>query len=485
MFHRKGWPMYPDTNLFIDGVWTAGGGGRSLDVINPATGAVVGHVACADLADLERAAAAADRGFQIWKAKSAYERCIIMRKAAELLRARVTEIATVLTIEQGKPITESINEANGAADIIDWFAEEGRRCYGRVVPPRAANVSQTVVREPIGPVAGFAPWNAPLSNCVRKIAAALGAGCSIVLKAPEETPASCAALVKVFADAGVPNGVVNLVFGNPAEISEYLIPHPAIRKITFTGSTPVGRRLSALAGHHLKRITLELGGHAPAIIFDDADVEGAIKTLAFHKFRNCGQVCISPTRFLVQESVYERFVEGFVAAAKATTVGDGLQKETRMGPLANARRIDAIESLVEDALSRGARLRYGGKRIGMNGYFFEPTVLTDVPIDARLMNEEPFGPIAPIASFRTVEEALREANRLPAGLAAYAYTKSLANAAAVSTSVESGMISINNFGLGLPETPFGGIKDSGHGSEGGTEALEGFLNTKFVSQMNC
>lgn len=476
--------MYPDTNLFIDGVWTAGSGGRSLDVVNPATGSVIGNVACAEITDLESAAVAADKGFQIWKAKSAYDRCALMRKAAELLRTRVTEIATVLTMEQGKPITESINEANGAADIIDWFAEEGRRCYGRVIPSRASNVTQTVVREPIGPVAGFAPWNAPLSNCVRKLAAALGAGCSIILKAPEETPASCAALVKVFADAGVPNGVVNLVFGNPAQISEYLIPHPVVRKITFTGSTPVGKHLSALAGQHLKRITLELGGHAPAIIFDDADVEAAIKTLAFHKFRNCGQVCISPTRFLVQENVYESFVEGFIEAAKSTTVGDGLQKETRMGPLANARRIDAIESLVNDAIVRGARLRHGGKRLGTSGYFFEPTILTEVPIEAKLMNEEPFGPIAPIVSFRTAKDAVREANRLPAGLAAYAYTKSLANAAAVSAAVESGMISINNFGLGFPETPFGGIKESGHGSEGGTEALEGFLNTKFISQMN-
>lgn len=476
--------MYPDTRLFIAGQWTDGHAGRSLPVLNPATGEAIGSVACADIPDLDAAVAAADDGFQRWKSLSAHARCTIMHKAAEIFRGRVAEIAPLLTMEQGKPLSESINEANGAADIIDWFAEEGRRSYGRVIPSRSPNVSQIVVREPIGPVAGFAPWNAPLSNCVRKIAAALGAGCSIVLKAPEEAPASCAGLVQAFADAGIPEGTVNLVFGEPAQISEYLIPHPVIRKITFTGSTAVGRHLAALAGQHLKRITLELGGHAPAIIFEDADIEAAIKTLSFHKFRNCGQVCISPTRFLVQEGVYARFVEGFVAAAREIVVGDGLAPETRMGPLANARRIAAMENLVDDAVARGARVRCGGGRIGVEGFFFQPTVLTEVSTVAKLMNDEPFGPIAPINSFRTVTDAISEANRLPAGLAAYAYTTSLANAAAVSRQVESGMISINNFGLGFPETPFGGIKESGYGSEGGTEALEGFLNTKFVSQMN-
>jgi succinate-semialdehyde dehydrogenase/glutarate-semialdehyde dehydrogenase len=334
----------------------------------------------------------------------------------------------------------------------------------------------------VGPVAAFTPWNFPINQVVRKLSCALATGCSIIVKAAEETPASPAELIRCFADAGVPAGVMNLVYGVPAEISEYLIPHPTIRKISFTGSTAVGKQLAALAGQHMKRVTMELGGHAPAIVFDDADVETASRLLAGAKFRNAGQVCVSPTRMLVQEKVYDQFVEGFVKHSRGVKVGNGLDKGTTMGPMANPRRIAAMEAFIGDAAQRGATIRTGGSRIGNKGNFFEPTVLTDVPAEARVMHEEPFGPLAMIAPFKTFDDVVTEANRLPYGLASYAYTRSAKTANAIAAAVESGMISINHHGLALPEVPFGGVKDSGYGSEGGSEALEGYLVTKFVTQ---
>jgi succinate-semialdehyde dehydrogenase/glutarate-semialdehyde dehydrogenase len=398
------------------------------------------------------------------------------------MRERVDENARILTLEQGKPLPEAKMEAAAAADIIDWFAEEGRRAYGRVVPGRAEGVMQIVIKEPVGPVAAFTPWNFPINQAVRKISAALCTGCSVILKGPEDTPASCAALIRAFLDAGVPGDVISLVFGHPAEISEYLIAHPVIRKVTFTGSTPVGKQLASLAGRHMKRVTMELGGHAPAIVFKDADIKKATKLLAAAKYRNAGQVCVSPTRFLVHETLYDEFVDGFVQYSKGLKVGDGMDPQTKMGPLAHARRIEAMEGFVADAEAKGVEVRTGGKRIGNQGFFFEPTVLTNVPRDARIMNEEPFGPLAAINSFSDDEEAFEEANRLPYGLAAYAYTRSAETQTKLAARVESGMISINHHGLALPEVPFGGVKDSGYGSEGGAEAIEAYLNTKFVTQ---
>ena len=474
--------MYPNTQLFIDGAWTDSAANKTIDVANPATGETIGTVAQAGTADLDRALKAVEKGFAVWKKVSAFERSKVLRKAGDIVRSRAEEIGRIMTMEQGKPVIEAKMETMAAGDIMDWFAEEARRTYGRVIPARAEGVYQLVVKEPVGPVAAFTPWNFPINQAVRKISAALAAGCSIILKGPEETPASCAALVKAYEDAGVPAGVVNLVFGIPAEISEYLIPHPTIRKVTFTGSTAVGKHLAMLAGKHMKRITMELGGHAPAIVFEDADIDKAVKILSGSKFRNAGQVCVSPTRFLVHDTVYDQFVDGFVAAAKAVKVGDGLDKDTFMGPLANSRRVDAMQTLVSDAVSKGATLRTGGKRIGNKGNFFEPTVLTDVPMEARIMHEEPFGPIAPIARFSGFDEVVAEANRLPYGLAAYAYTRSAKTAGAIGAAFESGMVSINHHGLALPETPFGGVKDSGFGSEGGSEAIEAYLNTKFISQ---
>jgi succinate-semialdehyde dehydrogenase/glutarate-semialdehyde dehydrogenase len=474
--------MYPDTQLYIDGAWSAAASGRTHPVVNPATGEVIGKFAFAGRADLDRALAAAEKGFQTWKKVSAYERSKIMRKAADLLRERVQTIAEIMTQEQGKTVAEAKAEILNGADTIDWFAEEGRRTYGRVIPARAEGVYQLVIKEPVGPVAAFTPWNFPINQIVRKLSAALAAGCSIIVKAPEETPASPAELIRAFADAGVPAGAVNLVYGDPAEISSYLIPHPVIRKISFTGSTVVGKQLAALAGQHMKRVTMELGGHAPVIVFDDADVQVAAKVMAASKFRNAGQVCISPTRFLVQEGVYQQFVDQFAANAKSLKVGNGLEKDVRMGALANPRRATAMAANVEDAGKHGAKVVTGGHSIGDKGNFWEPTVVTELPNDAKAMNEEPFGPLAIINPFRTFDDAVQEANRLPYGLAAYAWTKSAKTANAIANAVETGMISINHVGLGIPETPFGGVKDSGYGSEGGSEAIESYLNPKFVSQ---
>ncbi|WP_442869578.1 NAD-dependent succinate-semialdehyde dehydrogenase [Bradyrhizobium sp. CCBAU 11386] len=475
-------PVYPKIRMFIAGEWTEGGSDRSEKILNPATGQPIGETPYASRGDLDRAIMAAKEGFEIWRKVSAFDRYRTMRKAADLIRSRAAGIASIMTLEQGKPLTESSAESLLAADIIDWLSEEGRRAYGRIVPARFGNVVQLVTKEPVGPVAAFTPWNFPINQAVRKISASLAAGCSIIVKGPEETPASCMELVRSFADAGLPAGVINLVFGVPSEVSDYLIRHPIIRKVSFTGSTVVGKHLAALAGAHMKRATMELGGHAPAIVFPDADVEKAAKILSANKFRNAGQVCVSPTRFLVHESIYEDFVKRFVAEASAIKVGSGLERDSRMGPLANSRRVDAMESLVADALDCGAQLRTGGKRIGNTGYFFEPTVLTDVPPQARIMNEEPFGPVAPIARFKTYDEVVAEANRLPYGLAASAYTRSAATMAAIGADLQCGMVSINHHGLGLPEVPFGGTKESGFGSEGGLEAIEGYLDTKFVSQ---
>lgn len=473
---------YSDVLLHIDGKWRGSSTGKTIPVLDPATEETIGTVAHAGTSDLDEALAAADRGFKQWRAVSSVDRAKVMHKAAALMRERADDIAVLMVREQGKTLVEAKGETLASAEVIEWFAEEGRRTYGRLIPARAPGVYQMALREPVGPVAAFTPWNFPINQVVRKLSAALAAGCSIIVKAPEETPASPAELIRAFVDAGVPAGVVNLVYGVPSEISQYLIPHPVIRKISFTGSTNVGKQLAALAGQHMKRVTMELGGHAPAIVFDDADVASAAKILSAAKYRNAGQVCISPTRFLVQEGVYDQFIEQFVAGTSKVKVGNGLDKDTRMGPLANPRRVTAIEEMVHDAQSKGAKLAAGGHRIGNKGYFFEPTVMTDVPKDARAMNEEPFGPLALISPFSSFDEVATEANRLPFGLASYAFTRSTKTATAIGAAIESGMVSINSFGLALPETPFGGVKDSGYGSEGGTEAMEGYLNTKFITQ---
>lgn len=474
---------YTDTQLLIDGQWADAASGRTIDVANPATGKVIGKVAHAGIADLDRALAAAQRGFEAWRAVPANERATIMRKAAALMRERAPEIAALMTQEQGKPLGESKVEVMSAADIIEWFADEGRRIYGRIVPSRNLNAQQLVLKEPLGPVAAFTPWNFPINQAVRKVSAALATGCSIIVKAPEETPASPAALMQAFVDAGVPAGAVGLVYGDPAEISSYLIPHPVIRKVTFTGSTPVGKQLAAMAGLHMKRVTMELGGHAPVIVCEDADVALAVKAAGGAKFRNAGQVCISPTRFLVHNSIRAEFAKALVAHAQGLKVGDGMVQGNNLGPLANPRRITAMARVTEDAIARGATVETGGERIGTVGNFFMPTVFNNVPLDADVFNNEPFGPVAAIRGFDTLDEAIIEANRLPYGLAGYAFTKSIANVHALSHRLELGMLWINQPAAPSPEMPFGGVKDSGYGSEGGPEALEAYLVTKAVSVM--
>jgi succinate-semialdehyde dehydrogenase/glutarate-semialdehyde dehydrogenase len=472
---------YQNTQLLIDGQWCDAADGKTLPVLNPATGLEIGRVAFASTPDLDRALAAAQKGFQAWRKVPAIERCKTMRQAAVILRERVSTIAALMTQEQGKPVAEAKAEIMMAADIIEWFAEEGKRVYGRVVPARNLLAQQMVLKDPVGPVAAFTPWNFPINQVVRKMSAALATGCSIIVKAPEETPASPAALLKAFADAGVPAGVIGLVYGDPAQISSYLIPHPTIRKITFTGSTPVGKQLAAMAGQHMKRVTMELGGHAPVIVCEDADVELAARAAGAAKFRNAGQVCISPTRFLVHESLKQSFVKAMVAQAEKLKVGNGLEDGTTMGPLANARRLSAMVEFTKDAVSKGASVATGGERIGSTGNFFAPTILSDVPLDAKVFNDEPFGPMAAIRTFNTMEEVIVESNRLPFGLASYAFTKSLKNAHMLAQELQVGMLWMNQPAVAWPEMPFGGVKDSGYGSEGGSEALEAYLNTKSVS----
>lgn len=475
-------PQDLNVQLFIDGTWRPGAGSRTLDVIDPATEEVIGKVARAEIADLNAAVTAAERGFALWRATPAFERGKILHRAAAILRERIAPIAALMTREQGKPVKEAKVEIAVAADTLDWFAEETRRSYGRVVPARAPNITNLVLKEPVGPVAAVTPWNFPVNQIARKLGAALAAGCSIIVKAPEEAPASAAEFFRVLAEAGVPAGVVNLVFGVPAEISAHLIPHPAIRKISFTGSTAVGKELAALAGAHMKRATMELGGHAPAIVFADADLDVALRVLLARKFRNAGQACTAPTRFLVQRDVYPAFLARFAAAAEALKVGSGRDPATDVGPLANPRRLAALQGYVADAVEKGAKLVTGGTRLGDQGYFFAPTVLAHVPISARAMNEEPFGPLALVNAFNTIDEAVAEANRLAYGLASYAFTASAATADALAQKIEAGMVAINDSHLSSPELPIGGVKDSGYGSEGGPEAVEAYLVTKLVTQ---
>jgi succinate-semialdehyde dehydrogenase/glutarate-semialdehyde dehydrogenase len=473
---------YANLELYIDGKWTPGNG-RGEDVINPATEKPLGRLPHASAAELDQALEAAKKGFAVWRATSAYDRAKIMRKAADLMRERHDTIAKVMVQEQGKVYPEARAEVVTSADIIDWYAEEGRRAYGRVVPGRGKGLRQIVLQEPVGVVAAFTPWNFPTLTPARKIGGALAAGCSLILKASEETPGACVEMVRCFADAGVPPGVLNLVFGVPSEISQHLIAKDAVRKISFTGSIPVGKHLAQLAAKGMKRATMELGGHSPVVVFADADPEKSAETIAAFKFRNAGQVCISPTRFYVQEPVYDRFVARFTEYAKSVKIGDGMEKGITMGPMANARRIEAMESFVRDAKDRGGKIAAGGNRHGNQGYFFEPTVITDVPDNSKIMTEEPFGPVAPVVAFKSFDEVVERANSLPFGLAAYAFTSSAQTATLIGDALQSGMVGVNSIAISTPETPFGGIKESGYGSEGGLEGLQAYLNTKFISQM--
>jgi succinate-semialdehyde dehydrogenase/glutarate-semialdehyde dehydrogenase len=473
---------YPELYLLIDGERLGLAGRRNVPVINPATGATLGQLPLASPADLDRALEATRRAWPAWRALGPRERGRILHKAAQLLRDRAETIAQLATLEEGKTLAETRVEVGVAAEIFEWYAEEGRRAYGRVLPQRVAGMRMTVVKEPVGPVAAFAPWNFPIGNPARKLGSALGAGCSVILKPAEETPGTALAVAQALVDAGVPPGVVQIVFGVPAEVSQQLISSPVIRAVHFTGSIPVGKQLTQLAAAGMKRTTMELGGHAPVLVFDDVDVDAVLDLAVTAKYRNAGQVCVSPTRFYVQEAIYERFAAGFAARVQQIKVGNGLDASVRMGPLAHERRLPAVAGLIDAAVRDGARLLAGGQALPGPGYFYAPTVLAEVPESTRIMNEEPFGPVALLAPFRDFEAAIVSANRLPYGLAAYAFTQNSRRVNLLGEQVEAGMLGINSFVIAMPEAPFGGVKESGHGSEEGLEGLEACLITKFITE---
>ena len=467
-----------DLALFINGSWKIGEGRDLFPVVDPASGATIGEVPMASPADLDEALDAADQGFKLWRAAPAEQRGAVLKKAAALLRERVEPIARLLTLEQGKPLAEARAEVLSSAQYFEWCGEEATRIYGRTLM-RPTGQRALVTRQPIGPVAAFSPWNFPVYLMAKKLGQALAVGCSVVAKPPEETPGCTGALMRCLADAGLPAGVAQLVHGVPDAVSRHLLASPVIRKVSFTGSVPVGRHLMRLAADGLKRVTMELGGHAPVLVFADCDLEKTLDLVVPQKFRNAGQVCVSPTRFYVQEPIYDRFVAGFAQRAKAVTTGHGLSADTRMGPLANARRPGAIAALVDDAAAKGARVLAGGHR-GDDGFFFEPTLLADVPDSADIMSNEPFGPVAVTAPFSTLDDAVEKANRLPFGLAAFAFTEGLRTANLLGDAIEAGMVGINTFAISTPDAPFGGVKDSGFGSEGGLEGMDGYLVTKAI-----
>jgi succinate-semialdehyde dehydrogenase/glutarate-semialdehyde dehydrogenase len=469
---------YPDLKLFIGGAWRKTS--DSLPVLNPADESVVGAVPVAARADLDDALAAAREGFRVWSRTSPRARGEIMLKAAALMRARIDEIAHAITLEHGKPFAQAQLEVIRGCEFFEWDAAEGQRTYGRVIPSEPG-IKYVVMHQPIGMVAAFSPWNFPMSQPARKIAGALAAGCSIILKAAEETPAGAMHIARALHDAGLPPGVFNLVFGIPAEISSYLIPQQQTRLIAFTGSTAVGKHLTRIAADHMKPVLMELGGHAPVIVCDDVDPVAAATASAIRKSRNAGQVCTSPTRFFVQEPIYEAFARTFAEKARSVVIGNGLDAATQMGPVANHRRIEAMEALVADARAKGARVLAGGERIGNRGYFFPVTVLADVPDDARVMREEPFGPLAVINPVSTLDDAIAKANGLPFGLAAYAFTHSASRADRLADEIEAGNVSINTLEASVAEVPFGGVKDSGYGREGGAEGLSHYTIIKNVS----
>ena len=469
-----------DLKLFIDGSWRAGEDRDHFTVVNPATGGGIAEVPLASEADLDEALAAAARTYPEWRATDVEKRAAILHKTAKLLRERAEPIGRLMTQEQGKPFAEARGEVIGAASMFDWYAEEAKRDYGRVLVRPRGQLSR-VMHEPVGPVATFTPWNFPLYLLAKKVAAALAAGCSVISKPPEETPGCTGAMAKALEEAGLPKGVFQLVHGVPDMVSRKLIGSPVIRKMSFTGSVPVGKHLMALAAESMTRVTLELGGHAPVLIFDDCDLEKTLDMVVPQKFRNAGQVCVSPTRFYVQQGIYDAFIKGFAERTAKVKVGNGLEEGTKMGPLANQRRPDAIGKLVEDARAKGARVMAGGER-GESGYFFQPTLLADVPLEADIMNNEPFGPVAVSRPFADLDEAIEQANRLPYGLAAFAFTENGRRANILGDAIEAGMVGINTFAISSADAPFGGVKDSGFGSEGGKEGLETYQVVKAVHQ---
>ena len=472
---------YPALYMIIDGERIPVGDRRTHRVVNPATEEVLGELPLANAADLDRALDTASRGFKIWRNSTPQERANVLQAAARLLVERIDDIARAATMEQGKPIAEARIEVMMVVNLFNFYAGECQRVYGRALV-RPAGMRSTVTHEPVGPVAAFAPWNFPIGNCGRKLGAPIAAGCSVILKAAEETPASALNIVQALLDAGLPKEVAQAVFGVPDEVSRHLLGSPIIRKLSFTGSTVVGKHLAKLAVDDMKRTTMELGGHGPVLVFDDVDIDAALNVLVPQKFRNAGQVCVSPTRFIVQDAVYDRFVDGFTQRAKGIKVGNGLDAASQMGPMANPRRPDAIEAMIGDAVAKGAKLHTGGERIGNQGYFYSPSVISDVPLDATMMNEEPFGPLAIVNRFGGEDDMIAEANRLPYGLAAFVWTRDAARQKRIAREIETGMLGINTAAIAGADSPFGGVKWSGHGAEDGPEGLMACMITKAVHE---
>ena len=472
---------YPALHMLIDGERVAGGGRRTHAVVNPATGETLGDLPLADAADLDRALAAAQAGFRLWRNSTPHERAAVLQGAARLMLERQEMLARTATLEQGKPIAEARIEVLMNVGLFNFYAGEVFRLYGRMLV-RPAGQRSTVTKEPVGPVAAFAPWNFPLGNPGRKLGAPIAAGCSVIMKSAEETPASALGVLQCLYDAGLPKEVAQAVFGVPDEVSRHLLASPVIRKLSFTGSTAVGKHLAKLAADDCKRTTMELGGHGPVLVFDDVDVDQVLDTVVPQKYRNAGQVCVAPTRYMIQDGIYDRFLAGFIERAKAVKVGDGLGEGTQMGPMANPRRPDAMERLIGDAVRHGAKLHTGGERIGNRGFFYTPSVISDVPLEAQMMNEEPFGPVAILNRFSAEEAMVEEANRLPYGLAAYCWTADAKRQKRLAREVEAGMVGINTPMIGGADAPFGGVKWSGHGAEDGPEGVHACLVLKAVHE---
>ena len=474
---------YPKLKMLIAGEWTNGSSGVTENVICPADGSVLGELPHASKEDLNDALNSSLEGFNKWRNETPLNRQSILEKAAKILEREFDENSKNLTREMGKPLAEAKIEMQVAIDLLRWYGEEGKRVYGRIIPSRIPNMEHEARKVPVGPVLAFVAWNFPATNVMRKVAGALAAGCSITIKPSEETPATAIAIGKALTEAGLPAGVLNIVFGVPSEVSEYLLASPIPRKLSFTGSVPVGTHLQKLAAQNLIRCTMELGGHSPVMIFKDADIEAAVKHCATGKFRNAGQVCISPTRFFVEEPVYDEFIKSFKSHVEAINVGDGLSTASTMGPLVADRRLEVMEDFVSDAISSGGEVISGGGRGQSPGSFFEPTLIRDVPDTAKIMIEEPFGPVAPVASFSSMDEIIERANSLPFGLASYAFTSNPRTSQILKSEIESGMLAINSMHIHSVETPFGGLKHSGYGYEGSIEGLEAFLVTKYSSEI--
>ena len=472
---------YPSLHMIIDGEHVRGGDRDCHTVVNPATGEALAQLPLASVADLDRALEAAWRGFRRWRDSTPQERASVLQGAARLLIERQDEIARIATLEEGKTVGEAKVEVMMTVGLFNFYAGEVFRLYGRTLV-RPAGMRSTVTKEPVGPVAAFAPWNFPIGNPGRKLGAPIAAGCSVIMKPAEETPASALAVLQCLLDAGLPTEVAQIIFGVPDQVSRHLLASPIIRKLSFTGSTVVGKHLAKLAADDCKRTTMELGGHGPVLVFEDADLDQALEAMATSKYRNAGQVCVSPTRFIVQQDVFERFRDGFAERAGRIVVGDGLDPKSQMGPMANLRRPEAMDRLIGDAKGKGAKLNAGGARIGNRGFFYQPSVLSEVPLDAQIMNEEPFGPVALINPYRDEAAMIEEANRLPYGLAAYAWTRDAKRQRRLAREIETGMLGLNTTMIGGADSPFGGVKWSGHGAEDGPEGVEACLVTKAVHE---